>query len=127
MRLKGNACVEDVDYRTQRGIDKSTVRALAQESAWVSRHENIFIVGDRLWEELSGIGAGPQSVPRRLHGVLPPGDSLVPRPGDGASRGSLRNLLGRPTRMDVLVVDDWAMSPLNEAERRDFWEICEER
>ena len=29
--------------------------------------------------------------------------------------------------MDVLVVDDWAVAPLCEAERRDFWEICEDR
>jgi DNA replication protein DnaC len=27
----------------------------------------------------------------------------------------------------VLVVDDWAMAPLTEAERRDFRETCEER
>lgn len=36
--------------------------------------------------------------------------------------GSLRNLLLRLSRNDVLVVDDWAMSPLSETERRDFWE-----
>jgi DNA replication protein DnaC len=41
--------------------------------------------------------------------------------------GSLRNLLARFARTDVLVVDDWAMSPLSETERRDFWEICEDR
>ena len=41
--------------------------------------------------------------------------------------GSLRNLLARLSRVDVLVVDDWAMAPLQETERRDFWEICEER
>ena len=41
--------------------------------------------------------------------------------------GSLRNLLARLSRVDVLVVDDWAMAPLLETERRDFWEICEER
>jgi DNA replication protein DnaC len=41
--------------------------------------------------------------------------------------GSLRNLLARLARMDVLVVDDWAMNPLTETERRDFWEICEDR
>ena len=27
----------------------------------------------------------------------------------------------------VLVIDDWAMAPLTEPERRDFWEICEDR
>jgi hypothetical protein len=41
--------------------------------------------------------------------------------------GSLRNLLARLSRIDVLVIDDWAMAPLSEPERRDFWEICEDR
>jgi DNA replication protein DnaC len=27
----------------------------------------------------------------------------------------------------TLVIDDWAMAPLSEPERRDFWEICEDR
>jgi DNA replication protein DnaC len=30
-------------------------------------------------------------------------------------------------RIDVLVIDDWAMAPLNETERREVWEICEDR
>jgi IstB-like ATP binding protein len=41
--------------------------------------------------------------------------------------GSLRSLLARLSRLDVLVIDDWAMAPLAETERRDFWEICEDR
>lgn len=41
--------------------------------------------------------------------------------------GSLRLLLAKLSRIDVLVIDDWAMAPLSEAERRDFWEICEDR
>ena len=41
--------------------------------------------------------------------------------------GSLRNLLARLARIEVLVIDDWAMGPLSEPERRDFWEICEDR
>jgi DNA replication protein DnaC len=41
--------------------------------------------------------------------------------------GSFRNLLGRLGRTDVLVIDDWAMAPLTEPERRDFWEIYENR
>lgn len=38
-----------------------------------------------------------------------------------------RHLLARVSRIDVLVVDDWAMAALTETERRDFWDICEER
>jgi DNA replication protein DnaC len=39
----------------------------------------------------------------------------------------LRLLLAKLSRIDVLVIDDWAMAPLSEPERRDFWEICEDR
>jgi transposase InsO family protein len=35
---------------------------------------------------------------------------------------SLRSLLVRLSRIDVLVIDDWAMAPLAETDRRDFWE-----
>ncbi len=41
--------------------------------------------------------------------------------------GSLRQLLKRLNRIDVLVIDDWAMAPMLEPERRDFWEIAEDR
>jgi len=41
--------------------------------------------------------------------------------------GSFRSLLARLSRIDVLVIDDWAMAPMKETERRDFWEICEDR
>jgi len=40
-----NACVEEIDYRTARGLDKSVIRALTQQSAWVGTHENIFVLG----------------------------------------------------------------------------------
>ena len=43
-KLKG-AAVEDIDYRTARGLDKGVMRALTQQSAWVSQHENIFVLG----------------------------------------------------------------------------------
>jgi DNA replication protein DnaC len=46
--------------------------------------------------------------------------------GDPAD-GSLRSLLARLSCIDVLVIDDWVMAPFSEPERRDFWEICEDR
>src|SRR5229473_1439085 len=99
-KLKGGACVEEIDYRTARGLDKSVIRALVQKSAWVANHENVFVLGP------TGVGK-----------------SFV---ASARADGSLRNLLVRLSRIDVLVIDDWAMAPLAEAERRDFWEICED-
>ena len=43
-KLQG-ACVEDIDYRSSRGLDKGVIRALAQQSGWVRNHENVFVIG----------------------------------------------------------------------------------
>jgi len=43
------------------------------------------------------------------------------------SKGNLRGKRWAVARIDVLVIDDWAMASLSEPERRDFWEICEDR
>src|ERR1700757_2502831 len=44
-KLRGNAFVEDIDYLVARGLDKSVILALVQESAWVRNHDNIFVLG----------------------------------------------------------------------------------
>src|SRR5215471_15148983 len=44
-KLGVRACVEDIDYRAARGLDKTLVRSLAAESSWVQRHENVFLCG----------------------------------------------------------------------------------
>jgi DNA replication protein DnaC len=127
-KLRGNACVEDIDYRASRGLDRTLMRSLANDSGWVQRHENIFILGP------TGVGksflacALAQKACRDGHLVLYAHAAALFRDlGLARADGSLRNLLARLGRVDVLVVDDWAMAPLAETERRDFWEICEER
>ena len=37
--------VEEIGYRTARGLDKSVIRSLTQESAWAGTHKNIFLLG----------------------------------------------------------------------------------
>ena len=41
--------------------------------------------------------------------------------------GSIGQLLVKLSRIDVLVLDDFAMAPLKDSERRDFLEICDDR
>jgi transposase/DNA replication protein DnaC len=127
-KLKGGACVEDIDYRTSRGLDKSVIRALAQKSAWVTNHENIFVLGP------TGVGksfvacALAQKACRDGYSALYTRAAALFRDlAMARADGSLRSLLTKLSRIDVLVIDDWAMAPLGEAERRDFWEICEDR
>jgi DNA replication protein DnaC len=127
-KLRSNACVEDIDYRAARGLDKSMVRSLASGSAWVERHENLFLVGPT--------GVGKSYIACALaHKACRDGYLVLYTRASALFRdlalaradGSLRNLLARLGRVDVLVIDDWAMAPMVESERRDFWEICEER
>ncbi len=56
-KLRGSACVEDIDYRAARGLDKTVMRALARDSSWVRQHENIFVLGP------TGVG---KSLPARI-------------------------------------------------------------
>jgi DNA replication protein DnaC len=127
-KLRGNACIEDIDYRAARGLDKSVVRALTQESAWVRQHENIFVLGP------TGVGksflasALAQKACRDGYTAFYTRAAALFRDlALARADGSLRTLLARLARLDVLVIDDWAMAQLAENERRDFWEICEDR
>jgi DNA replication protein DnaC len=120
--------VEDIDYRASRGLDKSVIRALVQKSAWAEQHENVFVLGP------TGVGksfvacALAQKACRDGYSALYLRAAALFRDLTIArADGSLRSLLARLSRIDVLVIDDWAMAPLAETERRDFWEICEDR
>ena len=127
-KLKKGACVEDIDYRTARGLDRGVIRGLAQQSGWVRNHENILLIGP------TGVGksfiacALAQKACRDGYSALYLRAATLFRDlAVARADGSLRHLLARLSRVDVLIVDDFCMAPMSEAERRDFWEICDDR
>jgi len=127
-KLRGSACVEDIDYRAARGLDKKVLRVLAKDSAWVRNHENIFVIGP------CGVGksflasALAQKACRDGYSALYLRAAALSRDlALARAEGSLRHVLPRLSRVEVWVIDDWAMAPLTETERRDLWEIFEDR
>jgi len=127
-KLRTNACAEDIDYRAARGLDKALMRSLTAESAWVAQHENVFVCGP------TGVGKSFLACALAQKACRDGYSSFYTRAAAlfrdlalARADGSLRHLLLRLSKIDVLVVDDWAMTPMNETERRDFWEICEDR
>jgi DNA replication protein DnaC len=105
-----NACVEEIDYRTARGLDKSVIRSLTQQSVWVGTHENVFVLGP------TGVGksfvacALAQKACRDGYSALyTRAQSLFRDLAMARADGSLRSLLARLSRIDVLVIDDWAI------------------
>ena len=127
-KLRHRASVEDIDFRSSRGLDRSLIRSLTQDSAWVREHQNLFLVGP------TGIGKSFLACALAEKACRDGFTALYSRAAQlfrdlalARADGSLRTLLARLARVDVLLVDDWAMAPLADAERRDFLEICEDR
>lgn len=127
-RLQGPACVEDIDFRAARGLDKQVIRPLLQDSDWVRRHQHIFLIGP------TGIGKtflarafGQKACRDGFTAYFATAAQLFRDLELGRADGSYAKKLRALGQVDVLIVDDWAMAPMAEAERRAFLEICDER
>lgn len=127
-KFRYRASAEDIDFRLARGLDRSFIRSLTQNSAWAHQHQQIFLLGPtgigKTWLACAlaekacrdGFTAFFRQAPKLFR------DLALAR-----ADGSLSNFLARLAKIDVLIVDDWANAPLAESERRDFLEICEDR
>jgi len=126
-KLRQQACVEDIDYRNPRGLDRVLFQKLV-EGEWINVHDNLALTGPtgagKSWLA-SALGHKAcrdnrsvlyQRVPRLF-------EDLALARGDGRHRRLLRTL----GRADLLILDDWGLEPLDAAARHDLLEIIEER
>ena len=127
-RLQGPACMEDIDFRATRGLDKQVVRSLTQDSDWVRRHQNIFLVGPTgLGKTFLARAFGQKACRDGFTAYFSSAAQLFRELELARADGSYAKRLRALGQVDVLIVDDWAMAPLTDAERRAFLEICDER
>ena len=126
-KLKERAVVEDIDYQHARGLDRKLMRTLSS-SEWVRQKQNILLLGP------TGIGKTWLGC-ALAHKACRDGFSVLHKRTAELFRelavahvdGSIGPLLLKLSRMDVLLLDDFAMTPLKDSERRDFLEICDDR
>jgi DNA replication protein DnaC len=126
-KLKQSACLEDIDYRHQRGLHKKIVLELSN-CKWIDNHQNVLISGP------TGIGksfivcALGNCAARHGYSVL---YTRAPRLFNilfqARADNSYTRQLTRLSRFHVLVIDDIGLSPMTETERKDFLEIVEDR
>ena len=126
-KLKQKATIEDINYQHPRGLDRKLLRSLTR-SEWVRQKQNILLLGP------TGIGkswigcALAQKACRDGFTAFNRRSSELFRELEVAhADGSIGRLLLRLSQFDVLLIDDFAMAPLKDSERRDFLEICDER
>ena len=127
-RLRYAACVEDVNFRTKRGLERHRFLQLAG-GEWIRQHQTLLIVGPTGTGKSWLACALGQSACRQGHTVryvrLPRllSEELVHARADG-SYGKVMQTLAKT---ELLILDDWGLAPLGDRERRDLLELIEDR
>lgn len=121
------ACIEDINYKAARGLDKRQIATLAT-GEWIRRAQNLLITGatgsGKTWLACAlaqhacreGLSALYWRVPRLF-------EELRIAHGDG----SYLRLLKRIEKASILVLDDWGLSALGAQDRADLLEILDDR
>jgi DNA replication protein DnaC len=123
----GSACIEDIDWRGSRGLDRGLIAALAGGD-WLRHGHNVLITGatgvGKTWlccalaqqAARSGFTVLYTRAPRLL-------EELRVAHGDG----SFARRLAQLARIDLLAIDDFAIAPITAAERNDLLELLDDR
>lgn len=126
-KLRHQAVVEDVDYRIPRSLDRALFHKLIAGD-WIDAHDNIIFTGETgLGKSWLACALGHKACRDNrsvLYARIPKlFDELALARGDGRHARLIKTL----TRVDLLILDDWGLEPLNAQARHDLLEIVEER
>jgi len=126
-KLRMHATIEDIDHYAKRNLDKTLLDNLAA-GTWIAHQHNLVITGP------TGVGKtyianalahqacrqGYKALYTRLPRLL--GDLEIAK-GDGRYRQQLAAL----QRTDLLILDDWGVTPMTDQNRRDLLELLDDR
>ena len=122
-----DACMEGIDFPRSREVDKAVVRTLAT-CRWISEHQTVIVTGATgTGKSYIACALAHQACRKGLRAMY----RRVPRLFDelrlARADGSYPRLLARIAKIDLIVLDDFAIAPLTDESRRDLLEILEDR
>jgi DNA replication protein DnaC len=122
-----SACIEDIDYPAHRELDRAQIRQLAS-CRWVVEHQNVLITGATGTGKTYVACAFAQQACRKGHrAIYRRAARLFSELALARADGTYPRVLAKIARADVLVIDDFAMTPITDNERRDLFEILDDR
>ena len=126
-RLRVDACIEDIDYRHPRGLQKSRMAQLASLD-WIRQSLNLCLTGPtgcgKTWIACAlGNQACRQGLSVRYLRLPTLLEQLRIAHGDG----SYVRLMGQLLKTDLIILDDWGIQPLTRQQRNDLMEVIEDR
>jgi len=126
-KFKLNARVQQIEYGHKRNIKKDSVARLAQ-CDWVERKQNLLITGPcGSGKTYLACAVGHAACLRDYRVRYYRLSRLFLELTQAKADGSYSKLLKQLSRVDVLLLDDWGLEPLQQAQRHDLMEILDDR
>jgi DNA replication protein DnaC len=126
-KLKLSACLEDIDYRTPRGLDKPVILNLGT-CDWIRRRQNVIIVGPTgTGKTFLSCALAHKACREGLSAFYARTPKLFSALAVARADGSYAKTLARLARVSLLILDDFALAALSDLERRDLLEVVEDR
>jgi DNA replication protein DnaC len=126
-KLKSTALIEDIDFNSERNLDKKQILTLSNCS-WILRKQNLIITG------ATGIGKSYLATAFANKACREGLSALyfrMPMLFEDLILAKLENrykrFLEKISRVQLLVLDDWGLLTLNDDQRRGLLEIIEAR
>lgn len=126
-KLKINACVEDIDYKTPRGIDKTVMLNLSS-CHWLRKHQNVIIIGP------TGIGKtyltcalANKACRENIKAFYTRIPRLLQELSMAQADGTYPQMMTKLAKTCLLVLDDFGLAPMTDSERRNLLEVVEDR